>query len=58
MEIIKGCLKITNRKKSDYNKDSLISEICSLVNEKKYQDILIDTLKNNKFKYDISKWDF
>jgi hypothetical protein len=58
MEIIKGCLKITNRKKSDYNKDSLISEICSLMNEKKYQDILIDALKNNKFKYDISKWDF
>jgi hypothetical protein len=58
MEIIKGCLKITNRKKFDYNKDSLISEICSLMNEKKYQDILIDTLKNNKFKYDISKWDF
>lgn len=54
----RGCLKIHIPNKETEPTQSLISEICDLMKIDKYKNIFINQLKNNEFKYDISKWKF
>jgi hypothetical protein len=54
----KGCVIIDTPNKKIELTQSLISEICDLMKIDKYKNIFINQLKNNEFKYDISKWKF
>jgi hypothetical protein len=54
----RGCVKIDTTNKKTELTQSLISEICDLIKIDKYKNIFINQLKNNEFKYDISKWKF
>lgn len=54
----RGCIKIDTLNKETELTQSLISEICDLMKIGKYKNIFINQLRNNEFKYDISKWKF
>lgn len=57
-ELKKGCVSLyCSTPKSQLN-ESIISEIKDIIKVKKNLDIFVDQLKNNEFKYDISKWNF